>query len=155
MAPEAIGELNYSPESDVWSLGITIWELVTRQDPSKQMGLVDLAVAIRDTGYHPKIPAWAPDWLREIFDGCWRKKPEERMTLDDILSVLGLSADEIATVQLKRKSTSVTSGYAQIDSTSPKSSKKNRKAKQKSKEAPKKDEGATIEISLLLLSLTA
>lgn len=137
MAPEAIGELKYSPESDIWSLGVTIWELITRQDPSKQMPLVDLAVAIRDNGFHPRIPAWAPEWLKTILDGCWRKNPDERISLENIIEILGMTEEEEA-IQQKRKS-AVNPNYATIDN------------KKKKKKAAKVNEKKDAEDELIAM----
>jgi serine/threonine protein kinase len=88
MAPEAIGELKYSPESDTWSLGITFWEIVSGLDPAQQMELVDLAVAIRDRGFHPFIPPFIPKYLVDIFEGCWAVTPSSRLSLDSIAKIL-------------------------------------------------------------------
>lgn len=88
MAPEAIGELKYSPQSDVWSLGITFWEIISGLDPSQQMDLIDLAVAIRDSGFHPFIPPFIPSYINEIFEGCWKVTPADRITLAQISKLL-------------------------------------------------------------------
>jgi serine/threonine protein kinase len=83
MSPEAIYQ-KYSVASDVWSLGVTIWEVVTGLDPSRQMPLPDLAVKIRDEGYHPRIaPVW-PTWLQQILVGCWNADPAKRLSLEGI-----------------------------------------------------------------------
>jgi len=80
--------LAYSTASDIWALGVTIWEIVTGSNPATQMPLIELAVAIRDQGYHPRIPAYLPDWLNEILEGCWHKEPGSRISLSRILTLL-------------------------------------------------------------------
>lgn len=88
MAPEAIGDLRYSSASDIWSLGITIWEIVTGLDPSQQMDMATLAINIRDNGYHPRIQAFFPPWVVKVLNGCWSTEPLDRLTLDEILRIL-------------------------------------------------------------------
>jgi len=88
MAPEAISKLQYSVQSDIWSLGITFWEVCTGQDPSKAADLVTLAVQIRDNFYHPRIPPFAPIWLQEILKGCWQAYPSDRISIDEIIRIL-------------------------------------------------------------------
>jgi serine/threonine protein kinase len=143
MAPEAIGELKYSSESDMWSLGVTIWELITRQDPSKQMPLVDLAIAIRDSGFHPRVPSWAPEWLKQILDGCWRKNPDERITTDEIIELLGKSSDEAALQQELSKG-AANPNYATIDPA---------KKKRKTTKFAKDKVDATEELAAMLVSI--
>lgn len=92
MAPEAIGQLKYSPQSDVWSLGVTIWEIVSGLDPSQQGDLIDLAVKIRDNGFHPFIPPFIPTYLTEIFEGCWEFEPANRLPLDQISKLLSTAS---------------------------------------------------------------
>lgn len=87
MAPEAIGQQTYSTASDVWSLGVVLWEIITGFDPSRQMPLVDLAVKIRDEGFHPRIaPVW-PQWIQQILVGCWQRDPKNRLLLSEIENI--------------------------------------------------------------------
>lgn len=37
MAPESLIERKYSAKSDVWSYGVTIWEMLARQEPCKSV----------------------------------------------------------------------------------------------------------------------
>jgi hypothetical protein len=88
MAPETLTNLSYSRRSDIWSLGVTIWEIISGLDPSQQMDLVTLAKEIRDNGFHPFIPPFIPEYLVEIMEGCWQFNPRERLSLDEILEIL-------------------------------------------------------------------
>lgn len=101
MAPEAIGELRYSTASDVWSLGVAIWELITGLDPAQQMELTDLAIAIRDKGHHPRIQNFFPSWVQKILNGCWAMEPLDRLTLDEILRIL--DPNVVVTTAIKKQ----------------------------------------------------
>ncbi len=43
MAPESLLERKYSPKSDVWSYGVTLWEVLTRQEPYPELDNVQTA----------------------------------------------------------------------------------------------------------------
>jgi serine/threonine protein kinase len=43
MAPESLTNLTYSEKSDVWSFGITVWEIVTRGEPYPDYSAVQVA----------------------------------------------------------------------------------------------------------------
>jgi serine/threonine protein kinase len=88
MAPESIATRNYSPKSDVWSFGITVYEIVAQCEPHKNMNVLDVAVAIRDRGLTPTIPDNCPSLLREVMKMCWKKEPNERPTFETICSFL-------------------------------------------------------------------
>jgi serine/threonine protein kinase len=107
MAPEAIANLEYSPASDAWSFGVLIWEVVTGLDPAQQMPMVDLAVAIRDRGYHPRIPPFIPEYLQTILRGLWTVDAKKRMTIQQVLKIL-----ENASGGAAPKGGASSSGYA-------------------------------------------
>jgi hypothetical protein len=55
--------------------------------PHKDSDLLDVALKIRDQGYHPPIPAATPTWLAELCERCWTVDPTERPTMKDIVNV--------------------------------------------------------------------
>ena len=46
MSPESIKDKVYSDKSDVWSFGVTLWEVLTRKNPYPQMDLITVATKV-------------------------------------------------------------------------------------------------------------
>jgi serine/threonine protein kinase len=78
MAPESIGQHKYSKQSDVWTFGIVVWEIVRQSEPHVDVDPVDVGALIRDRGLAPKIPDNCPPLLRQLMEMCWQKEPEQR-----------------------------------------------------------------------------
>jgi predicted Ser/Thr protein kinase len=77
----------YTAQSDIYSYGILLWELVTGQVP--MAGLSDRAVIDKiRRGEREAIPSATPAPLAEIIAGCWQMEPERRPTIADIIQQL-------------------------------------------------------------------
>ncbi|KAJ3548437.1 hypothetical protein NMY22_g1270 [Coprinellus aureogranulatus] len=105
VAPEVVRELPLSKESDIWSLGMTFLELLTRQQPYSNIGH-DFNVLGELKKYNPPkrptdqavIDAGLNEDMWKLLKQCW-KKPEQRPTIQDVKSSLARirSGDPIAT----------------------------------------------------------
>jgi serine/threonine protein kinase len=86
---------------DVYSYGIIMWELLTREEPYEgcPAGL-QLAYAVANDGLRPPVPAYCPaEWAR-IMTRAWSDNPDDRPTFDDIqreLSVVQRQFDDMLT----------------------------------------------------------
>ena len=96
-APEAAFYNRFSIKSDVWSFGVTMWEIVTKGAvpyPGMSNGQT---LAQVEGGYRMPKPDGCPDALYEIMLSCWKDEPESRWTFDYLQSALEdmvvLSAD--------------------------------------------------------------
>jgi TonB family protein len=79
-APEvASGKI--SPAADVWSLGITLIQALSRRPP----------VWEQEQGRDPVVPESIPEPFAEIARGCLRCDPARRITLGDIKARLGFA----------------------------------------------------------------
>ena len=60
-------------KGDVFSFGVVLWELITRQTPWKaeKMSLEDIKESVID-GERLKIPPTCPDDLRKVLEQCWK-----------------------------------------------------------------------------------
>lgn len=78
MAPEVIRHESYSSNADVYSFGICLWQLITRDVPFASMTPIQAAFAVAE-GRRPTIPDSTPAQLRDIISACWdqdsRKRP--------------------------------------------------------------------------------
>lgn len=86
-APETMGRTpEWSTKSDVYSVGMVIWELCARQIPFQDV--VDdaaIPIMVRMEGERPEIPNGCPEVLMNIIRQCWKADPHERPSCADIL----------------------------------------------------------------------
>ena len=79
-APE-IGKTGISPAGDVWSLGVTLVEVLTQHLPEWQgSGQQELA-----------LPETIPPPLADVARNCLKRDPKDRWSLDQIASRLGFA----------------------------------------------------------------
>ncbi|XP_042257093.1 tyrosine-protein kinase receptor TYRO3 isoform X1 [Thunnus maccoyii] len=78
MSIESLSESIYTTKSDVWSFGVTMWEIVTRgRTPYPGVHnheLLDLLVS----GHRLKPPEDCDQKLYEVMRSCWDKEPTRR-----------------------------------------------------------------------------
>jgi len=77
MAIECLYDKKYSPKSDSWSFGITLYEIITRGEPYPNMQHVEAALAVYN-GYKLSPPEYCPPIIAEIMRSCLQSKPEDR-----------------------------------------------------------------------------
>ena len=88
MALESLVRKEFSTGSDVWSFGVTLWELMTLgQQPYFEVDPFEMADYLRD-GYRLFQPINCPDKLYEIMVCCWNAIPEARPSFPQLLSCL-------------------------------------------------------------------
>lgn len=61
MAPEVIIGRNYSEKADVYSFGIILWEIASREPPYKNIIGTKVSVEVVKNDLRPKIPKNTPD----------------------------------------------------------------------------------------------
>ncbi|XP_076916106.1 mitogen-activated protein kinase kinase kinase 18-like [Bidens hawaiensis] len=84
MAPEVVRGEYIGPESDVWSLGCTVIEILTGKPAWQDRG----ADTLRQIGYTdelPEIPTPVPDDLRDFLSKCLKRQRSERWSCDQLL----------------------------------------------------------------------
>eukprot|EP00163_Fabomonas_tropica_P006434 TRINITY_DN1599_c0_g1_i2.p1 TRINITY_DN1599_c0_g1~~TRINITY_DN1599_c0_g1_i2.p1 ORF type:complete len:804 (-),score=238.09 TRINITY_DN1599_c0_g1_i2:16-2427(-) len=98
-APEVIRTRRATEASDVFSLGITLWEIASRDIPYRT--LLDEAEAANNTdpplviirraildGIRPPIdPSWPTEFVA-LMKQCWNEEPSERPSADQVLQTL-------------------------------------------------------------------
>ncbi|XP_042214820.1 insulin-like growth factor 1 receptor [Homarus americanus] len=102
-SPEALCQSTFSSASDVWSFGVTLWEILTlaRRRPHHHLSDDLLFHAILSTHAHahpptpandtyatPQVvlspPAWCPREVQEVMSACWRPYPSHRPSFTNI-----------------------------------------------------------------------
>eukprot|EP00897_Mesotaenium_endlicherianum_P010687 jgi/Mesen1/9647/ME000671S09012 len=87
MAPEVVRGGEYSNKVDVYSFGIVMWELFTRQIPFASMSPVQAAHAVTKK-IRPVIPEAVPSELCHIMSACWHHEPGQRPTFQEVVALL-------------------------------------------------------------------
>ncbi|KAL1454094.1 hypothetical protein WDU94_010380 [Cyamophila willieti] len=88
MSPEALFDKIYTYQSDVWSFGILLWEIMTfGETPYPGIPMQSLCPLLR-TGYRMLKPANCKEEVYEIMSDCWRSAPTERPQFGQLISKL-------------------------------------------------------------------
>ncbi|XP_024525978.1 uncharacterized protein LOC112344817 [Selaginella moellendorffii] len=91
MAPEMLRGQKYSREVDVYSFGITCFQILTGtlpfQDDGKQLVADKLVETIED-GNRPDLPTGCPLELVALLNRCWNRNPKDRPTFEHISRML-------------------------------------------------------------------
>lgn len=88
MAPEVLANEKYAEPADVYSCGIILWELLSRECPYEGMEPIQCAVAVLNRGIRPDIPNWCPPPFAALISRCVAQEAEARPTFMQILSAL-------------------------------------------------------------------
>lgn len=88
MAPEVIKCETYTEKADVYSFGIVLWEIYTREPPFNSMTGVQVSVAVAENGLRPTIPSDCPKQLAQLMQICWDVNPNKRLAFSEILAEL-------------------------------------------------------------------
>lgn len=97
MAPESLSNRTYSEKSDVFSYGVTLFEIVTGHAPYEGMDLLSVAVQVRDHGLNAlkeleeeekKRNLQIPSYIKEIMAKCFKYSPEDRPSFEEIVLLL-------------------------------------------------------------------
>uniref|UniRef100_A0A7S4K387 Protein kinase domain-containing protein n=1 Tax=Odontella aurita TaxID=265563 RepID=A0A7S4K387_9STRA len=88
MAPEILANQGYAEPADVYSFGIILWELLSRECPFEGMSPIQCALAVLNKHAKPEIPTWCPPSFAALIEACVDRNPSARPTFSQILSAL-------------------------------------------------------------------
>jgi serine/threonine protein kinase len=75
-------------KADVWSYGIILIELLSRECPYEGMSAIQCALAVLNRDQRPDIPKFCPAQLKALIKACVKKNPDERPTFVQIIMAL-------------------------------------------------------------------
>lgn len=100
MAPELLrGRSSNTTQSDVYSFGIILYEMYSRQDPYEGENFFDVLEEIIDPRIkrRPRIPRACPLTIKTAMRSCWEDMPSKRPSFKDL--DIQLKALDIANVE--------------------------------------------------------
>jgi len=87
-APEILRNARYTTKADVFSYGIVLWELVTREEPFSGMPAFQVIFAVGTKGARLPLPQVCPPELIKLIVSCWQEDPALRPPFSDIITYL-------------------------------------------------------------------
>src|ERR1700753_1708297 len=88
MAPEILRGKEYTKESDVYSFGIIMNEIVSIVPPFNNESHDEHLILDICRGKRPKIREETPEFLKELIQKCWDANPENRPTSEEVRKTL-------------------------------------------------------------------
>ncbi|CAI2381809.1 unnamed protein product [Moneuplotes crassus] len=85
MAPEVITQKGYGRFADIWSLGCTVFEMLTGAPPWSEQNQYAVLFQIANESRAPDYPDDISDELRDFMDCCFKKEPTERCNIYELL----------------------------------------------------------------------
>ena len=119
MAPEAIFERLYSTQSDVWSYGILLWEILTFGDnPWTQVSVETFMQYLKEERVL-RQPYGCPPVVYDVMMDCWNYEPQFRPqwgSLVDRMFDLCAESHPEGYLSILPKTSRTSSGYASMSS---------------------------------------
>jgi len=87
-APEVLREHSYCLKADIYSFGICLWEMCTRDEPYKELTAPQVVIAVAVNGLRPPIDRPIFHEFVRVMTECWSESPEDRPEFKDLLKTL-------------------------------------------------------------------
>ncbi len=90
MAPEQWIGRSFTPATDIWALGVVLFEALSGRRPFEGRTAREIQRRVLEEGSAPRLPASAaPPKLTTLVDACLRRDPEARPKLSEVQRTLG------------------------------------------------------------------
>lgn len=86
MSPELCNGQEYNEKSDIWSLGIILYEMAALSPPFLATNQLSLAIKIKE-GKFKRIPSRYSDELMRVITWILQSEPKDRPNAEDLLNL--------------------------------------------------------------------
>ena len=97
MAPEVLSNAPYTPKSDIYSFGLTMWEVLMQKSFFDEFKF-NSQIEIQVVNHNSRPPLCNPisPLLKKLISRCWDPDPNERPTAGIVNSILtGISPADL------------------------------------------------------------
>ena len=102
MALESLTSNIFSHKTDIWSFGVTLWELFTLgEEPYGDVNLHVLVKMLQDGDRLPDSHLLSPHNIYLFMKHCWDKEPSNRPTFEDSLNILSVFSNTEELVDMR------------------------------------------------------
>jgi serine/threonine protein kinase len=77
MSPEILRHSPYSVSADVYSFGVCLWQMITKEVPFAGMTPIQAAFQVAN-GARPPLTELIPRPMQKIISSCWQQDPQKR-----------------------------------------------------------------------------
>ncbi|XP_029311071.1 tyrosine-protein kinase receptor TYRO3 isoform X1 [Cottoperca gobio] len=110
MAMESLSESVYTSNSDVWSFGVTMWEIVSRgRTPYPGVSNHELLELLL-SGHRLKPPEDCDHKLYEVMQSCWDKEPSRRPGFGELGETLKGLLSELPVLEASQEASYINHG---------------------------------------------
>ncbi|KAL4441987.1 hypothetical protein ABPG74_003738 [Tetrahymena malaccensis] len=88
MAPEVISSNIYTEKADVFSYGIILWEIASREPPYRNKTGSTVSVEVVKNNLRPIIPKNCPPQFADLMQRCWDNNQSLRPSFNEIIKEL-------------------------------------------------------------------
>lgn len=88
MAPEVFEGSSYTEKCDVFSWGIVLWEMLSREQPFKNIENMFSIMWHVHKGNRPPLLEGCPKPIETLMTRCWDRKPENRPSMEDVIEMM-------------------------------------------------------------------
>ena len=78
----------YSETADVFSFGVVLWQLTTRELPYEDKSTFEAAAAVAMESLRPPFPDGVPAAYKALVEACWKDDPAKRPQFEDVVESL-------------------------------------------------------------------
>jgi serine/threonine protein kinase len=98
LAPEVIKHARASKFSDVYSYGIVLWELATREEVYQGLETTQIIAKVANESLRPPVPHDCP-W-KHIMVKCWEENPMDRLEFSDVVEMFNEVIEQVPQEQM-------------------------------------------------------